>query len=52
MTLVVHCECGANPSGETEDELVTAVEAHVREAHPDQAGQWSREQILEMAHEH
>ena len=22
MTLVVHCQCGANPSGETEDELV------------------------------
>jgi hypothetical protein len=52
MTLVVHCECGANPSGETEDELVTAVEAHVQEAHPEMAGQMSRDQILEMAHDH
>jgi predicted small metal-binding protein len=52
MTLVVHCECGANPSGETEDELVAAVEAHVAEAHPEMAGEMSRDQILEMAHEH
>jgi predicted small metal-binding protein len=52
MTLVVHCQCGANPSGETEDELVSAVEAHVQQEHPEQAGSMSREQILEMAHEH
>jgi predicted small metal-binding protein len=50
MTLVVHCECGANPSGETEDELVSAVQAHAAEAHP--GLELSREQILEMAHEH
>ena len=52
MTLVVHCECGAEPSGETEDEVVAAVEAHVKEAHPEMADSLSREQILEMAHEH
>jgi hypothetical protein len=52
MTLVVHCECGANPSGETEDELVSAVEQHVQQEHPDAAGGMTREQILEMAHEH
>jgi predicted small metal-binding protein len=52
MTLVVHCECGANPSGETEDELVSAVQAHVKEAHPGTADSLSREEILEMAHEH
>jgi hypothetical protein len=52
MTLFVHCECGADVSGETEDQLVSAVEAHVKEAHPDVAGQMTREQVLEMAHEH
>lgn len=51
MTLVVHCPCGANPSGENEDELVSAVEAHVKESHPDM-DPMSREQILEMAHDH
>jgi predicted small metal-binding protein len=52
MTKVVHCECGHDVEAESEDELVTKVEEHVNEAHPDMAGQMSREQILEMAHEH
>lgn len=51
MSLVVHCECGTDLSAESEDELVSAVEAHVQEKHPDMVG-IGREQILEMAHEH
>jgi predicted small metal-binding protein len=52
MTQFVHCECGATLEGETEDEVVAAVEEHVKENHPELEGQMSREQILEMAHEH
>jgi uncharacterized protein len=49
MAKVVNCECGTTVRGETDDELVSAVEAHVREHHPEMAGQMSREQILGMA---
>ncbi len=49
---VVHCPCGKDVEGETDDELVTNVEAHVAEAHPDMVGKYSREKILEMADEH
>ncbi len=49
---VVHCPCGTNVEGATDDELVANVEAHVAAEHPDMAGEHSREQILEMAHEH
>ena len=49
---VVHCECGTDVSGETDDELVSAVEQHVSAEHPEMVGQLGREQILEMAHEH
>jgi hypothetical protein len=49
---VVHCPCGTDVSGETDDELVAAVEAHVQSDHPDMVGQMDREQILGMAHEH
>ena len=49
---VVHCECGTDVQAETDDELVTKVEQHVQERHPDMVGQMSREQILGMAHEH
>jgi len=49
---VVHCPCGKNVEGETDDALVQAVEAHVDADHPDMKGKYSREQILGMAHEH
>jgi hypothetical protein len=52
MTQVVHCECGTDVTGETEDELVANVEQHVKEQHPEMDGKMSREQILGMAHEH
>lgn len=52
MTKVVHCDCGTNVEGESEDELVAKVEEHVVENHPDLVGKMDREQILEMAHEH
>ncbi len=49
---VVHCPCGHDVEGETDDQLVANVEAHIRDEHPDQEGSYSREQILSMAHEH
>jgi predicted small metal-binding protein len=49
---VVHCECGTDVEAETDDELVTKVEAHVQEHHPEMVGQMSREQIMGMAHDH
>jgi predicted small metal-binding protein len=52
MSHVVHCECGTDVSGESDDELVTNVEQHVQEHHPEMVETMTREQILEMAHEH
>ena len=52
MAKVIHCPCGTDVRGETDDELVAAVEQHVQEHHPDQVGKMSREDILEGAHEH
>ena len=52
MTKVVHCECGTDVEAESEDELVEKVEQHVSESHPELVGKMSREQILEMAHDH
>jgi hypothetical protein len=49
---VVHCPCGTDVAGATDDELVTNVEEHISTAHPEMAGKYSREQILQMAHEH
>ena len=49
---VVHCPCGVDVSGESDDELVTNVEQHITADHPDMVGKYSREQILQMAHAH
>lgn len=50
--MIVHCPCGTDVEAESEDELVTNVEAHVASDHPELVGKYSREQILEMAHQH
>jgi hypothetical protein len=49
---VVHCPCGVNVEGETDDALVENVERHIADDHPEMTGSYTREQILEMAHEH
>jgi len=49
---VIHCPCGTDVRGETDDERVAAVEQHVHENHSDRIGTISREDILEGAHEH
>ena len=49
---VVHCPCGKDVEGETDDALVENVEAHVAADHPDMVGKYSREDILSTAHDH
>jgi len=51
MAKVVHCPCGTDVNGESDDELVTNVEQHVQERHPDMVGKMSREDILGQAEE-
>jgi hypothetical protein len=51
MAKVVNCECGHTVRGETDDELVAGVEAHVRQDHPEMVGRMSRDDILGMAEE-
>lgn len=51
MSKKVDCPCGATMQGEDDDELVTNVEAHVRDAHPEMTDSMTREKILSMASE-
>jgi predicted small metal-binding protein len=51
MAKAVDCPCGETILGESDDELVMNVEAHVRSDHPDMVGSMTRDTILEMAHE-
>ena len=47
--MTVTCACGAVVSGATEDEFVSNVQAHARDAHPEMVDGLTREAILEMA---
>jgi len=51
MAKVVNCPCGTTVQGETDDELVSNVEAHVQSDHPEMVGKMSREDVLGMAEE-
>ena len=51
MAKQVNCPCGETVIGETDDELVSNVEQHIQDRHPDMVGSMSREQILGMAQE-
>jgi hypothetical protein len=51
MTMKVDCPCGETVRGEDDDQLVSNVEAHVEERHPEMVGTMSREQIIGMAKE-
>ena len=51
MAKQVDCPCGETVRGETDDELVSNVEQHIQDKHPDMVGTMSRDQILGMATE-
>jgi predicted small metal-binding protein len=51
MAKEINCPCGETVRGESDDELVSNVETHIQEKHPDMVGSMSREQILERAQE-
>ena len=51
MAKVVNCPCGTTLRGETDDDLVSNVEAHVQSDHPEMVGKMSREDVLGMAEE-
>ena len=48
----VHCPCGQVFEADTDDELVEKVQQHVREDHPELVGEYTREKILSIAHDH
>lgn len=48
---VVNCECGELVQATSDDEVVSMVEQHVADKHPELAGKLARADILAMAEE-
>jgi predicted small metal-binding protein len=51
MGKVINCECGQAVRGNSDEELIAAVEAHISQHHPDVIGKLSRQDILAMCEE-
>jgi hypothetical protein len=51
MAKVIRCMCGFVGRGGTPDEAADAVEAHMREDHPELAGKVRRDDLVAMAEE-
>ena len=51
MAYVYSCDCGYVVRGETAEESVADMEAHIDNAHPDMVGKLSRQDILAVAEE-
>ena len=51
MRKVINCECGEAVRGNTDEELVAAVQAHITRDHPELVGKLSRQDILSMSEE-
>ena len=49
MSYLINCECGATVRAEDEDTLVSQVEQHVSDAHPELKGKMTRDDIVAMA---
>ena len=45
MSRQIKCECGYMARGETDDEVVTQIEDHIRSDHPELAESLTRDEI-------
>jgi predicted small metal-binding protein len=46
MAKAIRCECGYVARGESDDEVVSAIESHISEDHPELVGKVSRDDLL------
>ncbi len=51
MAYVYSCDCGYVARGETAEQFVADIEAHVAAAHPDMVGKLAADDILALAEE-
>ena len=51
MSKLINCECGEVVRGESDEELLTAAQAHIDRDHPELVGKISRDDLLAMAEE-
>ena len=51
MAKIGNCECGYVARGETDDEVLADLDAHIRRDHPEMVGKYKREDLLDLVEE-
>jgi predicted small metal-binding protein len=51
MAKIINCECGYVARGETDDEVLADLVAHMRQNHPEIIGKVDRKQLLDLVEE-
>ena len=51
MAKIIHCECGYIARGDDSDAVVSELEAHMHENHPEMVGKYERDELLDMIEE-
>jgi predicted small metal-binding protein len=51
MAKIINCECGYVARGETDDEVLADLVAHMRQNHPEIVGKVDRKQLLDLVEE-
>jgi predicted small metal-binding protein len=51
MAKLLNCECGYVARGETDEEVLADLEAHIRLDHPEMVGKYTREDLLDLIEE-
>jgi predicted small metal-binding protein len=51
MAKIINCECGHVARGDTDDEVLADLEAHMRRAHPELVGKYTRDDLFDLIEE-
>ena len=51
MAKIGNCECGYVARGETDDEVLADLDAHIRRDHPEMVGKYKRDDLLDLVEE-
>ena len=49
MAKIINCECGYVVRGQNDTELLTNLEGHIRQDHPEMVGNYKPSDLLDMA---
>ena len=51
MAKIINCECGYVARGDTNEDVLADLDAHIRRDHPEMVGKYEQQQLLDLIEE-